>query len=346
MSITVVIPFHRNLRQLEASLSAARQAAPTAEIVVAADGATEDYQSLVSRAGARVVVVPGPSGPAVARNRAAAVATGDILVFIDADVVVHQDAVAGMCGVLASEPDLVAIFGAYDLSPAEPDFWSQYKNLSHAYVHQIGSPEATTFWAGLGAVRTEAFRRVGGFDERFPKPCVEDIELGYRLRKDGGRIRLDPRFRGKHLKRWTLRESVRTDIVSRGVPWAQLIRKFGAMRNDLNLRWQLRASVVCAYVFLAAILATVFTPWSLVVAAMALVTLWGLNSEYYRWFAEQRGVWFAARVVPAHLLHHLCNGISFVAGTGLGVAAAAGWPLPGVIPMSMWVPPTAPLVND
>jgi GT2 family glycosyltransferase len=338
MSITIVIPFHRNLRHLEQSLGAARRAAPSAEIVVAADGATEEYQPIVAAAGARIVVVPGPSGPAVARNRAAALATGDIVVFIDADVVVHPDAVTGMCAVLTSEPDLVAIFGSYDLAPAEPDFWSQYKNLSHAYVHQIGSPEATTFWAGLGAVRTDAFRRVGGFDERFPKPCVEDIELGYRLRRDGGRIRLDPRFRGQHLKRWTLWGSVRTDIVSRGVPWAQLIRKFGAMRNDLNLRWQLRASVACAYVFLAALLAAVLTPWSLVVAAMVLVALWGLNSEYYGWFARQRGAWFAARVVPAHLLHHLCNGVSFVAGTALGAASAAGWSLPGVIPMSIWTP--------
>ena len=83
---------------------------------------------------------------------------------------------------------------------------SQFKNLSHAYVHEVGNPAASTFWAGLGAVRAAAFQRVGGFDERFVRPSVEDIDLGYRLAAAGYPLRLDPAFRGTHLKRWTLRQ--------------------------------------------------------------------------------------------------------------------------------------------
>ena len=40
----------------------------------------------------------------------------------------------------------------------------------------------------------------------------------------------------------------------------------------------------------------------------------GLNLRCYRWFARVRGLRFAVAVVPAHLLHHLCNGLSFALG--------------------------------
>src|SRR5512145_3332960 len=151
---------------------------PGAEIIVAADGAAEDCRPLAASCQARVVEVPGPSGPACARNRAAAAATGDVFLFVDSDVVVAPDALPGLLDVLAGRPEIAGVFGAYDDAPAEPNFMSQYRNLSHAYIHEVGMPEAVTFWAGLGAVRAAAFRMVGGFDERFTRPSVEDIEFG------------------------------------------------------------------------------------------------------------------------------------------------------------------------
>jgi cellulose synthase/poly-beta-1,6-N-acetylglucosamine synthase-like glycosyltransferase len=333
---TIVIPFHRNLPQLEQSLPAARRSMPEAEIIVAADGATEDCRPLAASCHARVVEVPGPSGPAVARNRAAELATGDVLVFVDADVVAAPTAIPGMCDLLASAPDVAAVFGAYDLTPPERNFMSQFKNLTHVRVHEVGNPEASTFWAGLGAVRTDVFRELGGFDERFRRPSIEDIELGNRIVAAGRRIRLDPRFRGTHLKRWTLRSCIVTDIQARGVPWTQLIHRTGTVANDLNTSVALRLSVVVAYLAVLALVATVVSPWALIAVAALLLLLVGLNLDYYRWFARQRGLLFALRVVPVHLVHHLCNGVSFVAGTVLHVAGRAGLKLPGALPASVW----------
>jgi GT2 family glycosyltransferase len=341
VNATIIIPFHKDLSQLAQSLPAARRSLPDAEIIVAADGAADDCRPLAAASDARVIEVPGPSGPAAARNRAAAAANGEILCFVDSDVVVDPDALSGMYRLLDNEADIAGVFGAYDLTPALPNFMSQYKNLSHAYTHETGNRDAATFWAGLGAVRTKAFRRVGGFDERFTRPSVEDIDLGYRLRRAGYRLRLDPRIRGKHLKRWTVLNSIEIDIRARGIPWTQLIHRFGALANDLNTRVELRLSVVLSCLLVASIAAWALTPIAAAVTLAILMALVGLNFQYYRWFAQQRGLMFALRVVPAHILHHLCNGVSFVAGTSLYLFGRLGLSLPGALPAGEWKPALA-----
>jgi GT2 family glycosyltransferase len=333
---TVIIPFHRNLQQLALSLPAARADLPSAEILVAADGAVDDCRPLAAASGARVIEVPGPSGPAVARNRAAAQASGDLLLFVDADVVAQPGSLSGMCRALEAEPDVAAVFGAYDLDPPERNFMSQYKNLSHAQIHELANSEARTFWAGLGAIRTKVFHEVRGFDERFPRPSTEDIDLGYRVRRAWYRLRVDPAFRGRHLKRWTLRSSIETDVVARGIPWTQLIHRYGALTNDLNIGFDSRASVLLAYVIVGAIAAALWRPPLALIAAAALLAFVAINFRYYAWFARRRGWWFAIRVVPAHLVHHLCNGLSFAAGTLAYIAARVGVRLPGALPVSDW----------
>lgn len=340
MKVTVIIPFHRNLNHLDQSVSAVRWSMPDAEVLIAADGAVDDCRALATAKGAQVVVVPGPSGPAVARNRAAAVAAGDVLVFVDADVVVAAEALPGMCRRLDDEAGLDGVFGAYDLAPAERNFMSQYRNLSHAYVHEVGDTRASTFWAGLGAVRADAFRSVGGFDERFTRPSIEDIELGYRLVAAGYSLRLDSTFRGRHLKRWTLASSIATDVRARGIPWTQLIHRSGALSNDLNTTVRLRLSVALTAALTASLAAAIVQPWAAAVAAALLAAVIGLNHSYYRWFARTRGLLFAVAVIPVHLVHHFCNGISFVAGTLLYVAARGGVILPGALPTTVWTPPT------
>lgn len=310
---------------------------PDAEIVVAADGAVEDIAALAADSRARVVPVPGPSGPAVARNRAAAVATGELLVFVDADVVAVSDSIRGMCRLLESNPEIAAVFGAYDRSPAETNFWSQYKNLSHACVHESGNRNAVTFWAGLGAMRRAVFEEVGGFDERFARPSIEDIDLGYRVHRAGHQLRLDPTYRGKHLKRWSLRSAVVTDIQARGIPWTQLIHRYGALANDLNTSWGLRLSVPLSYLFVLGLLMLPFSPrWGASVAAVALALLCWLNRAYYGWFRRHRGWLFAMRVVPAHVLHHLCNGVSFLIGTAAHLGTRMGLSVPGALPVTDW----------
>jgi hypothetical protein len=193
---------------------------------------------------------------------------------------------------------------------------SQYKNLQHHYVHQTGSPDAATFWSGCGAMRRSRFLELGGFDvELFPRPSIEDIELGYRLRKAGGRIRLEKTVQVKHHKVWTLGGLLKVDVFDRGIPWTLLmLERPEIIVPDLNLRWQGKASVAAAMLLALTLLAAPLLPGALWIAAACAAALLALNLDFYGFLLRKRGAWFAAASVPLHWLYFLYSGAAYALG--------------------------------
>lgn len=293
--------------------------APTLAVVVPATDAptTLDRCMAALEGGSRkpreliVQREPRSAGPAAARNLGAARSVAEVLVFVDADVEVHPDALAAIERRFAAEPSLAALFGAYDQSPAAPGLTSRFRNLLHHHVHASAPGEAETFWAGLGAVRRGAFEAAGGFDDsRFPAASIEDIELGLRLRRRGHRIVLDPAICGCHLKRWTLRRMVATDFSRRGVPWTQLLlRERGAGGGALNLGPRHRASAAASVALLAALLLRRPRP-----AAAALAAGLMLNRSFYALLARRGGPGLLVAGIALHQLHHLTAVASLPAG--------------------------------
>jgi GT2 family glycosyltransferase len=258
-----------------------------------------------------VVSDPRDAGPAAARNAGVARTDGDILVFVDADVEVHPDALRRLREALERDAGLDAVFGTYDEHPAAAATVSRFRNLLHHHVHSAAAGPATTFWAGLGAIRREAFDAVGGFDaRRYPRPSVEDIELGMRLHSAGRRIALDPQARGTHLKRWTLRSMLRTDLAARGAPWVALrLERGGAGGAALNLSWRQRLAAGAAVLVAAAAVTGRGRMAGIALAAMIVP-----NARFYALLARLGGPRLALAGVPLHLVHHLTAAASLPAG--------------------------------
>jgi glycosyltransferase involved in cell wall biosynthesis len=282
------------------------------ECIVVDDGSTDGSAAVALEFGAALLSLDRRRGPARARNLGARAAKGEILLFLDADVWVQPDTLRRVREFLERNPAVSAVFGSYDDQPFHRNFLSQYKNLAHAFVHRTALPEASTFWTGCGAVRRDAFFELGGFDERCDRPACEDIELGYRLKLAGRRIRLDPTLQVKHLKRWTFWGLVRTDLFERSVPWTDMILRHRFMPNYLNLQTGQRLSVALAVALAPAAVAVVF--WGLPAAAAALVLLaayTALNLRLSRFLAARRGVLFALAAIPIQLLSHFYSGVTF-----------------------------------
>jgi len=312
--LSIVVPAYNSPREIAECLAAVRAAAPSdAELIVVDDASTDGTPDVAKAAGATVLRLARNGGPGAARNHGVAHAAGEVILFVDADVVVAPDAVARVTRAFAEDPGLVALFGSYDDRPRAPGLVSRYRNLLHHFVHHEGRAEASTFWAGLGAVRRKHFLAVGGFDAvRFARPSIEDIELGYRLRRAGHRICLDPAIQGTHLKRWTLGAMVQVDVTRRALPWARLILETANAPVDLNLNVTQRVSAALAGL---AVLGLVLTPLrpalGLVVALGALAGLALLNRRFYALLWRRGGLPLLAVGFPLHVFYFLYSAASF-----------------------------------
>lgn len=315
LRVSAIIPAHNEGRALSRCIQALCDASPSPdETIVVVDGGCAELVQIADALGAQVILLSPRGGPASARNVGAWAARGDVLLFVDADVLVPCDAIALIRSVLSRSPRVAALFGSYDDAPEATGFLSQCRNLFHHYVHQTAREEASTFWAGCGAIRREAYLELGGFDERYRRPSVEDIELGLRLKHAGYRIRLCKELQAKHLKAWDALTLLRTDLLDRAIPWSELIMRDRALVNDLNLRTASRISVIAAFSLGAALLAALAWSPMFAVAALAVLVLVALNARLYRFFTRKRGLSFAAGGVVWHWCYFVFCGLGFALG--------------------------------
>jgi GT2 family glycosyltransferase len=304
VALSVVIPATNRPPTLDRCLTAARAAAGPDDEIVVVDG-------------------PGELGAVAARNVGAARARHSVLVFVDADVEVHPDALERARAAF-DDPETTAVFGSYDDSPSVATTVSTFRNLLHHHVHQANAGPTATFWTGLGAVRRDAFDAVGGFDaDRYRAPSIEDIDLGRRLAERGARIHLDPDIQGKHLKAWTLRSLVWTDFAARGVPWVALMWRARTVPKFLNLGLHHRISALAS---VGSVVALVLG--SLAVFAGCLALLVGLNRSFYALLVRRQGVHGAAVGVALHALHHLVGAIAVPFGILSALCNATGTRVP------------------
>ena len=315
-TVSVIVPVYNGGDKFRRCLESVKRALPQPEeIIVVADGDTDGSRQLAHAFGFHVLHAPSRGGPARARNLGAREANGDVLFFIDADVTLPVDAVRQVTAIFEQEPNLAALFGSYDDQPGEANFLSQYRNLLHHHIHQRGREDASTFWGACGAIRREIFVELGGFDERYREPSIEDIELGYRLKKAGHRIRLFKTLQVKHLKCWNFASMLRTDIFVRALPWTELILRDRRLVNDLNTDMAGRASVILVCILLGALLLSFWQPLMLAAAGVVAVLLIAINAPLYRFFHRKRGIGFTLQSIPCHWLYFVYSGAAFAIGT-------------------------------
>jgi len=187
-----------------------------------------------------------------------------------------------------------------------------FRNLLYHHTHVSNPGQAGTFWTGCGAIRTAAFLDIGGFDEKYAAPSVEDIELGMRITANGGRIMLVPELLCKHLKRWTVASMVITDIVHRARPWTHLVMNSRELPSTLNLDWRDRLSGICSILLAGCLAAAAFTPVALWIALSCGLALIAINGRFYRLCLKKRGVGFAFSAAALHWLYFFYSSLTFV----------------------------------
>lgn len=206
--LSVVVPTYQReglLRQCIESLEVQTDA-PDFEVIAVDDGSSDNTAIVLAELAAtrpwlHWACQPANRGPAAARNRALAEATGRLVLFVDDDIVAAPTLLRTHVDLHATAGDeMLAILGRVDWHPAlevTPFMrWLDHSGLQFAYdtwlrEGPVPTPAAAFYTANLSMSRSQVVA-VGGFDERFPFPAYEDLELATRLTARGLRMEYRP----------------------------------------------------------------------------------------------------------------------------------------------------------
>jgi GT2 family glycosyltransferase len=215
--ISVVAPTHRRpdlLLRLLDSLAQQTMQPDRFEIVVVDDASGDDTPRVLEQAEARLPnlhweSLPAGAGPATARNRGIHRSSGAMVLFLDDDVEAIPELLAIHAQLHAEAGDpLLGVLGRVDWHPGleiSPFMrWLDRSGLQFAYDTWLKpglvDPPYGAFYTANLSVRRELLVRAGGFDERFPYPAYEDMELAWRLTKLGFRMDYRPDARVYHTR--------------------------------------------------------------------------------------------------------------------------------------------------
>jgi glycosyltransferase involved in cell wall biosynthesis len=150
-------------------------------------------------------------GAAVARNIGAKQARGNILLFIDSDVIIMNDTMAKIQSTFTQKKADVVV-GIYAAQHPFEGIASNYKNLHLRYTRMIMEEEVHIFDGSCVAIQKEVFDRVSGFDENIKILAGEDWDLANRISETGYRIILDKSIPFIHRKYYTVSNLFQTDL--------------------------------------------------------------------------------------------------------------------------------------
>lgn len=204
-AVSIVIPVRDALDTLiETLISISHQSVSPEEIIIVDDGSKNPVETVLGDSSASIIRLPESMGPAAARNIGATSAKADIVLFIDADVILSPDAVERVLHTMTHTPDIAAIQGIYspDLPP-DRNLCTRYQNHYYYFVFNTIKPDSPALCATFCfAVRRAVFLKMGGFDTDILKPTVEDEIFGYALEAAGYGIVLDKNLHVTHLARY------------------------------------------------------------------------------------------------------------------------------------------------
>lgn len=227
--ISVLVCTHNGAATLRETCGAISQLEyPGVEVIVVDDGSTDASAAIARECGFTVISTEN-RGLSSARNTALAAARGEIVAYIDDDAVPDPHWLTYLAETFAST-DFVAVGGPNLPVPADGAVADAVAVSPGNPIHVLlGDREAEHIPGCNCAFRTDALRKIGGFDPRF-RTAGDDVDVCWRLQDHGWRIGYSPAAVVWHHRRATVRDYLRQQ------------RGYGQAEAMLERKWPARYS--------------------------------------------------------------------------------------------------------
>ena len=213
MKISIVIPVYNASLTLKECLGAIFDSSfKDFEVIVVSDKSTDNSVEIAKQYQCKIIELSENRGPGFARNSGAKVANGEILLFIDSDVIIDKEALNSLKNKF-SEPGVNIIQGIYSHEPTYKSIFTQYQQSFYCYYSWDTNIKYTSsLITNCFAIRKKIFLDLKGFNTGIKGATCEDEEFGYVLIEKGYKILILRELKGEHRVNYSLMKLIKRNF--------------------------------------------------------------------------------------------------------------------------------------
>ena len=314
LKFSIIIPVHNAQGTLKSCLgSISSSENRDFEVVVVDDKSTDKSVEIAKDYPCRIITLNQNKGTAFSRNTGRDNAKGEILVFIDADVVIKKDTLNIIDASFKKNEDIVAVTGLLSKECPYNDFFTRYKNLYMHYIFRQCPRFVDFLFGSIIAINKDDFL---SFNESFR--ATDDTELGQRYKELNKKILLNQELEVIHLKKYNFKEIIENDffvpfwwtksfILHKGYRDIFKKRRFSHARAN-----QLLSILVVYLIVLSLLIVCQQQIWSIRFGLLIIFLI--LNYGFFRFLYKEKGLLFLIGSVVFTFLDSLIMGLGAITG--------------------------------
>ena len=212
--ISVIIPIYNSISTIKECLDTVFNSDfKNFEVIVISDNSTDDSVKIAKEYKCKIIELPENNGPAFARNVGADNAKGDILFFVDSDVIIKKNALTHISEIFSNN-EINVLQGVYSHTPFYKNIATQYQQSFYCYyTWQENKKYASTLVSMCFAIRKKIFLETKGFNTKIKSATAEDEEFGYKLIDRGNKILISRELNVEHRVNYTVNKLIRRNFL-------------------------------------------------------------------------------------------------------------------------------------
>lgn len=302
LDVSVVIPaYNRGEDVLDCVRSIQKSLFQPKEIVVVDDGSTDNSVELLKSNNITVIEHGNNRGTAAARNTGAKHTTGEIIAFIDSDVIIHEDTILKLVEVFQHDETISVIVGLPDKTNKFQGICTEHF-IMRVYFRLFSYSGYLSFTNGTTtAARRSTFDRVGGYNEVLETPGTEDVEFGLSVYQNNEKIYLDKTNVVTHNKKIDFLGLIKNDMTRTVARVFYMLRKRqvgSALKSKqiISTPMSQAVSALIVPVNLSFLFLMIYSPLFFFPFLVFLFFFYRLNYGYLSFVRKEKGMFFSIKI--------------------------------------------------